>query len=150
MAVQLTASELIDGVENMLGDIKMEFCEPRMDTNGHESNTNTGSSGFPARALPSATGCLETAAAGRVAGGRPHVKTRRVETVHSLLPKSSGSKSPERRRQGVDTVLTGSAQPFFACGVLIKFDCRHGLCCTAERWRRECAGEAGRSRRSGL
>ena len=84
------------------------------------------------------------------AGGLPHAKTRGVEAAHSLLTESSGSRSLGRRCQGVDTIPTGSAQLRFACGVLIKFDCRHGLCCTAERWRRECAGEAGRSRRSGL
>ena len=41
----------------------------------------------------------------------------------------------------------GLGAGFFACGVLILLNCRHTLCCTAERWRRECAGEAGRSRR---
>ncbi|MFN5050653.1 MAG: hypothetical protein ACK5L2_03305, partial [Planctomyces sp.] len=42
---------------------------------------------------------------------------------------------------------TSSAQPFLACGVLSEFECRHVLCCTPERLRRECAGAAGRSRR---
>jgi hypothetical protein len=70
-----------------------------------------------------------------------------METGHSLPPESAGSRSPERRRKGVDTIPTGSAQAFFACGVLILLKCRHTLCCTAEWWRRECAGEAGRSRR---
>jgi hypothetical protein len=44
--------------------------EPRM-------NANAGSSCFPARDLPSATGCLRTAAAGR--GGRAVGLTRRRE-----------------------------------------------------------------------
>ncbi len=51
------------------------------------------------------------------------------------------------RCRGVGVASTGSAQSFFACGVLILPNCRHALCCTAEWWRRECAGEAGRSRR---
>jgi hypothetical protein len=70
-----------------------------------------------------------------------------METAHSLLPESAGLRSPERRRQGVDAVPPGSAQLFFACGALILLNCRHGLCCTAEWWRGECAGKAGRSRR---
>jgi len=70
-----------------------------------------------------------------------------METAHSMPPESAGSRSPGWRCRGVDVASTGSAQPFIACGVLILPNCRHTLCCTAERWRRECAGEAGRSRR---
>ena len=70
-----------------------------------------------------------------------------LETAHSLPPESAGSRSPERRDEGIDAVPTGSAQAFFACGVLILLNCRHTLCCTAEWWVRECAGEAGWSRR---
>jgi len=70
-----------------------------------------------------------------------------LETAHSLAPESAGSRSPERLRQVVDAVPKGSAQPVFACGVRILLNCRHALCCTAEWRRRECAGEAGRSRR---
>ena len=64
-----------------------------------------------------------------------------------MPPESAGSRSPGWRCRGVDVASTGSAQPFIACGVLILPNCRHTLCCTAEWWRRECAGEAGRSRR---
>ena len=70
-----------------------------------------------------------------------------LAAAHSLLPESAGSRSPEPRRRGIDVVSKGSAQPRFVCGALVKFDCRQTLCCTAEWWRRECAGEAGRSRR---
>ena len=70
-----------------------------------------------------------------------------VEAAHSMPPESAGSRSPGWRCRGVDVASTGSAQPFIACGVLILPNCRHTLCCTAEWWRRECAGEAGRSRR---
>jgi hypothetical protein len=69
-----------------------------------------------------------------------------METAHSLPPESAGSRSTGWRCRGVDVASTGSAQSFFACGVLILPNCRHTLCCTAEWWRRECAGEAGRSR----
>ncbi|MFN6333858.1 MAG: hypothetical protein ACK45A_19015 [Planctomyces sp.] len=72
-----------------------------------------------------------------------------LKQAHSLLPRSAGSRSPERRRQGVDAAYKDSSRPRFACGVLIKFDYRHGLGCTADWWRSECAGEAGRSRRPG-
>ncbi len=44
---------------------------------------------------------------------------------------AAGSRSPEQQRPGADTAPTSSPQPRFACEVLIKFDCRHGLCCTA-------------------
>ena len=71
----------------------------------------------------------------------------RLETAHSMPPESAGSRSPGWRCRGVGVASTGPAQPFFACGVLILPNCRHTLCCTAEWWRRECAGEAGRSRR---
>jgi hypothetical protein len=70
-----------------------------------------------------------------------------LETAHSMLPESAGSRSPGWRCRGVGVASTGSAQAFFACGVLILLNCPHTLCCTAEWWRRECAGEAGRSRR---
>ncbi len=70
-----------------------------------------------------------------------------LETAHSMPPESAGSRSPGWRCRGVGVASTGPAQPFFACGVLILPNCRHTLCCTAEWWRRECAGEAGRSRR---
>ena len=70
-----------------------------------------------------------------------------LETAHSMPPESAGSRSPGWRCRVVGVASTGSAQPFFACGVLILLNCRHTLCCTAEWWRRECAGEAGRSRR---
>ena len=69
------------------------------------------------------------------------------ETAHSWLPESAGPRSTERQCHDVDAAPTGSAQPRFACGALSRFDCRHGLRCTTEWWRRECAGEAGRSRR---
>ena len=72
-----------------------------------------------------------------------------LKHAFSLLPEPAGSRSPERLRQGVDAVYKDSSQPRFACGVLIKFDCRHGLGCTADWWRSECAGESGRSRRPG-
>ncbi|MCE2797895.1 MAG: hypothetical protein LW816_21440 [Planctomyces sp.] len=72
-----------------------------------------------------------------------------MKQAHSLLPRSAGSRSPERRRQGVDAAYKDSSRPRFACGVLIKFDYRHGLGCTADWWRSKCAGEAGRSRRPG-
>ena len=72
-----------------------------------------------------------------------------LEQAHSLPPGSAGSRSPERQRQGVDATHKGSSQPRFACGVLIKFDYRHGLGCTADWWCSECAGESGRSRRPG-
>ena len=72
-------------------------------------------------------------------------KNARAETAHSLPPESAGSRSPEGRRQEVDALPMGSAQPVCACGVLILLNCRYGRCCTGEWWRRECAGEAGRS-----
>ena len=62
-----------------------------------------------------------------------------METAHSLPPESAGSRSTGWRCRGVDVASTGSAQSFFACGVLILPNCRHGMGCTAERCR-ECAG----------
>lgn len=91
-------------------------------------------------------------------GNRCHFSSRRftglknslvkchLETADSLSPDSAGSRSPRLRCRGVDVASTASVQPFFACGVLILLNCRHGLCCTAEWWGRECTGEAGRSR----
>ena len=73
-----------------------------------------------------------------------------LATAYSLLQESAGSRLPEWRHQGVDAVHSGSPQSRFACGVLIKFDCRHGLGRTADWWRSECAGEAGRSGRPGV
>ena len=108
------------------------------------------SSGFPARDRPCAAGCLETASAGR--GGRRFASREDARGGSSTFIDDRIIRFEVTRAAvpGVDTIPTGSAQPRFACGVLMKVDRRHGLCCTAEWWRRECAGEAGRSRRSGL
>jgi hypothetical protein len=94
-----------------------------------------------ARKTPS-TRLPELIKTGKIKGNSGHLLTNGnssvlvfevgVETAHSLPPESAGSRSPERRRQGIDAVSTGSAQPVFACGVLILLNCRHGLCCTAE------------------
>ena len=56
--------------------------EPRMDTNER-------SSGFPARDLPSATGCLQIASAGGEGRRWPHAKTRR-ETQRWVFGLRSG------------------------------------------------------------
>ena len=45
------------------------------------------------------SGVLRTGRCGRIRG--------ELATAHSLLPESAGSRSPERRRQGVDAVATG-------------------------------------------
>jgi hypothetical protein len=55
----------------------------------------------------------------------------------------SGFEVPRSGAARFNAVPAGWARPRFACGVLIRFDCRHALCWTAERWRLECAGAAG-------
>jgi hypothetical protein len=105
-------------------------------------------SGSPAAAEPGSIGVGRRHSAVLRSGRCERIRGE-LATAHSLLPGSAGSRSPERQRQGVDAVYKGSSPPRFACGVLIKFDCRHGLGCTADWWRSECAGEAGRSRRPG-